>query len=386
MYIIVEKYGCAAFMIYETTNYYYILIIKNSILDGIMNFIRTLNGEITKTPPIWIMRQAGRYMQDYRNVRSTEKNFIEFCLNPEKASNVTCQPIQKFGMDAAIIFSDILLVLHMMKYQVTFIKNEGPKLHKLNLGEPLLSPKWDIYLENLKPVSKAIKLTRVKLDKCENTKDTPIIGFSGSPWTLFTYLTEGGSSKDFPNARKFLWADHANSKQIFDILTQAIIHFLELQIKAGVNAIMLFDSWAGSIPARFRNEFVYQPTKIITQTLRKKYLHIPIICLPKSIGEGIVEFVDIVQPNCVAVDHLTDIEFVHKSISKEIVIQGNIDPLCLVTGGDVLKKEVDYLLNLITDRPYIFNLGHGIVPETPEQNVAEIISYIREKNIGLSNS
>jgi uroporphyrinogen decarboxylase len=373
-------------MIYETTNNYYIFIIKNNIIDSIMNFIKTLNGEITKTPPIWIMRQAGRYMQDYRDVRSTEKNFIEFCLNPEKASNVTCQPIQKFGMDAAIIFSDILLILHMLNHEVTFIKNKGPKLHKLNVNEPLLSPNWDTYLANLKPVSDAIQLTRVKLDENENTKDTPIIGFSGSPWTLFTYLTEGGSSKDFPNARKFLWADHANSKQIFDILTQAIIHFLELQIKAGVNAVMLFDSWAGSIPARFRNEFVYQPTKIITQTLRQKYPHIPIICLPKSIGEGIVEFVDIVQPNCVAVDHLTDIEFVHRSIPKDIAIQGNIDPLCLVTGGYVLKKEVDYLLNLITDRPYIFNLGHGIVPETPEENVADIMSYIREKNIGLSIS
>jgi uroporphyrinogen decarboxylase len=382
----VEKYVWFAFMIYEATNYYYIFIINNNILDNIMNFIKTLNGELTKTPPIWIMRQAGRYLQSYRNVRKTEKDFIEFCLNPEKASNVTCQPIQKFGMDAAIIFSDILLILHMLNYQVTFVNNEGPKLRKLELGELLLPPKWDTYLTNLQPVNEAIKLTRIKLDKSENTKDTPIIGFSGSPWTLFTYLTEGGSSKDFTNARKFLWADHANSEQIFDVLTQAIIHFLEIQIKAGVNAIMLFDSWAGSIPARFRNKFVYQPTKTITQTLRKKYPHIPFICLPKSIGEGIVEFVDIVQPNCVAVDHLTDIEFVHRSIPKDIAIQGNIDPLCLVTGGYVLKKEVDYLLNLITDRPYIFNLGHGIVPETPEENVAEIMSYIREKNIGLSIS
>ena len=386
MYITVENYVFIAFLIYETTNYYYIFIINNNILDGIMSFIKTLNGEISKTPPIWIMRQAGRYMQDYRNVRNTEENFINFCLNPEKASTVTCQPIQKFGMDAAIIFSDILLVLHMLNHQVTFIKNEGPKLNKLNLGERLLWPKWDTYLSNLQPVSDAIKLTRAKLDKSKSTEDTPIIGFSGSPWTLFTYLTEGGSSKDFSNARKFLWADHNNSKQIFDVLIQAIICFLELQIIAGVNAVMLFDSWAGSIPARFRNEFIYQPTRKITQTLRRKYPQIPIICLPKSIGEGIVEFVDIVQPNCVSVDHLTDITFVHKSISKDIVIQGNVDPLCLVAGGNVLKKEVDYLLNFITDRPYIFNLGHGIVPETPEQNVVEIISYIREKNIGLSVS
>jgi len=351
-----------------------------------MNFITTLNGEITNVPPVWMMRQAGRYMQDYRKIRKTERNFIEFCLNPEKASDVTCQPVQKFGMDAAIIFSDILLILHMLNRQVVFLKDEGPKLNRLNIGEQLLSPGWDNYLENLQPVSEAVKLTRVKLDKKDNTKGTPIIGFSGSPWTLFTYLTEGGSSKDFPNARKFLWADYNNSQKIFDTLIEGIVYFLELQIKAGVNAIMLFDSWAGSIPSRFRNEFVYQPTKKITQTLRQRYPQIPIICLPKSIGEGIVEFVDIVQPNCVAVDHLTDIKFVHNSIPREIVIQGNIDPLCLVTGGNVLKKEVDYLLNIITDRPYIFNLGHGIVPETPEKNVAEIISYIREKKIGLSDS
>ena len=351
-----------------------------------MNFIRTLNGGIPKVPPVWIMRQAGRYMRDYRAVRSTEKDFIEFCLNPEKASIVTCQPVEKFHMDAAIIFSDILLILHMLNHQVTFIKDKGPQLNKLSLGENLQLPKWGTYLNNLQPVSEAIKLTRIKLNKNKDTRDTPIIGFSGSPWTLFTYLTEGGSSKDFLNARKFLWADYSNSKRIFDILTQAIVYFLELQIKAGVNAIMFFDSWAGSIPARFRNEFIYEPTKRMTETIREKYPKIPIICLPKSIGEGIVEFVDIVQPNCIAVDHLTDIEFVHKSIPREIAIQGNIDPLCLVAGGNVLKKEVDYLLNFITDRPYIFNLGHGIVPETPERNVAEIISYIREKKIGLSIS
>ena len=351
-----------------------------------MNFIKTLNGEIPIVPPVWIMRQAGRYMRDYRAIRNTEKDFIEFCLNPEKASSVTCQPVEKFHMDAAIIFSDILLILHMLNHQVTFIKDKGPQLNKLSLGENLRLPKWGTYLANLQPVSEAIKLTRIKLNKSKDTKDIPIIGFSGSPWTLFTYLTEGGSSKDFLNARKFLWADYNNSKQIFDILIQAIVYFLELQIKAGVNAIMFFDSWAGSIPARFRNEFIYQPTKRITEIIREKYPKIPIICLPKSIGEGIVEFVDLVQPNCIAVDHLTDIEFVHKSIPREIAIQGNIDPLCLVAGGNVLKKEVDYLLNFITDRPYIFNLGHGIVPETPERNVSEIISYIREKKIGLSIS
>ena len=351
-----------------------------------MSFINTLNGKIAKTPPIWIMRQAGRYMSEYRAIRQTENNFINFCLNPEKASEVTCQPILKFNMDAAIIFSDILLVLHMIGHEVSFVKNEGPKLKGLNIGETIISPNWNNYLNKLNPVSEAIILTRKKLNSLEQYKNIPIIGFSGSPWTLFTYLVEGGSSKEFINSRKFLWKDYNNTKKIFRILNKAIIHFLEIQIEAGANAIMLFDSWAGSMPARFRNDFIYKPTKEITDYIREKYPDIPIICLPKSIGEGIIEFVDIVQPNCIAVDHLTNIEFVTQNIPKEIVIQGNIDPVCLIAGGDVLKREVDFLLNLITTRPYIFNLGHGILPETPQQNVAEIISYIRERNIGISIS
>ena len=349
-----------------------------------MSFIETLNGKITKTPPIWIMRQAGRYMSEYRQLRETESNFINFCLNPEKASTVTCQPVFKFHMDAAIIFSDILLVLHMLGKHVSFVKNDGPKLNGLNIGENIPPPDWDKYRRDLKPVAQAIQLTRTKLKEFERFKDTPIIGFSGSPWTLFTYLIEGGSSKNFSRSRKFLWGDYMNSKRIFSVLNQAIIYFLEIQIKAGANAVMLFDSWAGSIPARLRSEFIYESTVKITDYIKKYYPNIPIICLPKSIGEGMVEFVDIVQPNCIAVDHLTDIEFIHRNISKKIAIQGNIDPMCLVAGGNILETEVDFLLNLITDRPYIFNLGHGILPETPQQNVAKIISYIRGKNIGIS--
>ena len=351
-----------------------------------MHFLNTLNGNITSKPPIWIMRQAGRYLPEYRFIRNTEVNFIKFCLNPEKASEVTCQPIKKFNLDAAIIFSDILLIPHMLDFKVSFIKNKGPKLKKLNIGEKVTFNDWKKFKSNLAPVGKAINLSRIKLNKNVKSKNTPIIGFSGSPWTLFTYLTEGQSSKDFPNARKFLWSNTYGSEEIFEILVQAIISFLEIQLEAGVDAIMLFDSWAGSIPARFRNKFIYEPTRKIVQYIRTKNASIPIICFPKSMGEGIVEFADIINPNCIAVDHLTDIEFIHKSISKNIAIQGNIDPICLVHGGHTLKREVDYLLNLISDRPYIFNLGHGILPETPQQNLTDIISYIREKKIGISIS
>ena len=343
-----------------------------------MNFLNALKGKITSQPPIWIMRQAGRYLPEYRFIRNTELNFIDFCLNAEKASEVTCQPINKFNLDAAIIFSDILLIPHMLGHTVTFIKDEGPRLKKLHFGEKLAFDDWKKFKSNLAPVGKAINLSRTKLNKNINNKNTPIIGFSGSPWTLFTYLTEGQPSKDFSNARKFLWSNPRDSEEVFEILIQAIICFLEIQLKAGVDAVMLFDSWAGSIPARFRNKFIYEPTRKIVQYIRAKKASIPIICFPKSMGEGIAEFADIINPNCIAVDHLTDIEFVHRSISKTIAIQGNIDPLCLVKGGDTLKKEVDYLRKLISDRPYIFNLGHGILPETPQQNLTDIISYIRE--------
>ena len=166
-------------------------------------------------------------------------------------------------------------------------------------------------------------------------------------------------------------------------MVKAIIYFLDIQLKAGANAIMLFDSWAGSIPARLRETFILEPTRKIIKEIRKKYPSIPVICFPKSIGEGIIEFADVVEPDCLAIDQFTDLKFVHKFISKNIVIQGNIDPLCLVRGGDVLEREVDYILNLMTDRPYIFNLGHGILPNTPEQNVKTLISYIREYKLGL---
>ena len=351
-----------------------------------MHFLNTLKGKITSQTPIWIMRQAGRYLPEYRYIRSTELNFIEFCLNADKASEVTCQPVKKFNLDAAIIFSDILLIPHMLDFKVSFIKNKGPKLKKLDFGQRITFSDWDKFKSDLAPVGKAINLSRTKLNKNVKSKNTPIIGFSGSPWTLFTYLTEGQSSKDFLNARKFLWSNTYDSEEVFEILIQAIICFLEIQLEAGVDAIMLFDSWAGSIPSRFRKKFIYDPTRKIVQHIRAKNSSIPIICFPKSMGEGIVEFADIINPNCIAVDHLTDIEFVHRSIPKNIAIQGNIDPICLVHGGNILKREVDYLLNLISDRPYIFNLGHGILPETSQQNLTDIISYIRERKYVKSNS
>ncbi len=346
-----------------------------------MKFITTLRGEKQNNPPVWIMRQAGRYLSEYRDIRSTEDNFINFCLNAEKASEVTCQPINKFGLDAAIIFSDILLVLQMLGHEVSFVSNQGPIVRKLNFGDQIIFNDWFRYKLDLEPVARAINLTKIKVDN-----KVPIIGFSGSPWTLFTYLVEGKSSKDFSNARNFLWGDTKNAEVTFDVLVKAIIYFLEIQLKAGADAIMLFDSWAGSIPARFRKKFILDPTKKIVTHLRKQYPSIPIICFPKSIGEGIIEFVDVIEPNCIAVDQFTDIEFVHKSIPKNVVIQGNIDPICLVHGGKTLEKEVDYILNLVTDRPYIFNLGHGILPNTPEQNVEKMISCIREFKVGLSIS
>ena len=337
-----------------------------------MKFIDTLNGNKSKIPPIWIMRQAGRYLPEYRKLRKSEQDFIKFCLDSEKASEVTCQPINKFNMDAAIIFSDILLVLHMLGHEVSFIADKGPVLKRLMFDENIDFNDWDGYKFNLKAVGKAIELTKRKL-----IHPIPIIGFSGSPWTLFTYLTEGGSSRDFSNARNFLWADEKNAEKVFDVLVEAVVCFLDVQLKAGANAIMLFDSWAGSIPAIFRKKFIIEPTKKIVEYIRKQNPFIPIICLPKSMGEGIIEFADEIKPNCLAIDHLTDIEFVHKSLSKNIVLQGNIDPICLVHGGKRLEREVDHIINLMADRPYIFNLGHGILPNTPEENVERIISYIR---------
>ena len=340
-----------------------------------MIFTDLLNGKTLDKPPAWIMRQAGRYLPEYRRVRKSVDNFIDFCLSPEKACEVTLQPIRRYDFDASIIFSDILLVPHAMGREVKFIPGTGPFLEKLTDISQLNQPSHENFLNFLEPVAQAVKLTRLNLPK-----KTALIGFSGAPWTLMTYMLEGGSSRDFYLSRQFLWSKPAQSEKLLRILCEYIVCFLSLQAEAGANVLMLFDSWAGAVPSARRKSVIIDMHNQIIADLRAKNIQLPIISFPKGLSEGLITYCDQVDIQAVGLDHYTDRHWAACNLRKDIVLQGNLDPLALVAGGDQMKAEIDDILECFSTRRHIFNLGHGIVPQTPPENVNALLAQLRGRN------
>jgi len=337
-----------------------------------MRFLETLNGIRHDPPPIWIMRQAGRYLPEYRAVRQSEPDFISFCLNPEKAAEVTLQPIRRYGFDASIIFSDILLIPWAMERNVRFIPGTGPVLDKLLSIKDIESFGGSDITSKYEAVGYAVQKTRAGLPE-----DTALIGFSGAPWTLMTYLFEGGSSRDFAATKSYLWANPDEAVACIDILVEKIVEFLTLQAKSGVNALMLFDSWASAVPASWRERLIHQPHQKIIDRLRANGIILPMICFPKGLGEGLAAYADAVDASCIALDQHTDPVWAHKTLRASLPLQGNLDPLCLVAGGEQLKTEVSRILDCFAGRPHIFNLGHGVVPQTPPGHVQMLIDQVR---------
>ena len=340
-----------------------------------MRFIDTLSGKRSDPPPIWIMRQAGRYLPEYKAIRQTEPDFISFCLNPDKACEVTIQPITRYQFDASIIFSDILLIPWAMKRNVRFIDGVGPKLDILSSFKDIEIFADKDLSNKYKAVGNAVKLTRQTLPP-----KTALIGFSGAPWTLMTYLFEGGSSRDFSNTKLFLWQKPGEAIEIIKILTEKVAEFLIVQAKQGVNVLMLFDSWAGAVPAKWRDEMIYKPHQRLLEILQRKNVDLPFISFPKGIGEGLINYANEVAINCIAIDQNTDPLWANCALPSNIAIQGNLDPLCLVTGGQQMKDEISRIIDCFADRPHIFNLGHGVVPQTPPEHIQDLIDFIRTKS------
>ena len=336
-------------------------------------FLKTLEGHKMPTPPLWMMRQAGRYLKEYRAVREKTPDFISFCLNPEKASDVTIQPITRFGFDAAIIFSDILMVPWALERNVRFKPNHGPMLDPLTDAAALDESLLDDVAQKLAPVADAIKRTRSLL-----REDTALIGFAGAPWTVITYMLEGGSSKDFNLTRQMLWNDPAGFDRIMNIVTAATVEFLYLQAKAGADALMLFDSWASAVPAWHREAIVSKPAATIIESLRARGVTQPVIGFPKGIGEGVLAYADQVGVNALGLDHGMDIRWAHKNLPANLPVQGNLDPISLIAGDDAMLANIDDILGVFADRPHIFNLGHGITPATPIANVTKMIAHVRQ--------
>ena len=335
-------------------------------------FLTTLNGNKSKQTPIWLMRQAGRYLDEYRSIRAKQNDFISFCLDPNQASTVTLQPITRFGFDAAIIFSDILMVPWAMNLNVRFKPGIGPLLDPLEKPNVIGISCLDNLSKKLAPVGNALKLTRLSLPAC-----TALIGFAGAPWTLITYIAEGKSSRDFTRARLWAWESPKELDSLLEILIEATISFLSLQAEAGAECLMLFDSWAGAVPAAQRDWLVIKPTNAIVQGVRKNGHQQPIIGFPKGFGDGLIHYAEKSGVDAIGIDHGVDPKWAGKILPKNMVVQGNLDPLSLISGGKEMLRDIDYILESFHDRPHIFNLGHGITPPTPTENVQIMIDHIR---------
>ena len=340
-----------------------------------MRLIEVLKGKRLDPPPTWIMRQAGRHLPEYKKVRQTEPDFISFCLNPQKTSQVTLQPIKRYKFDASIIFSDILLVLWAMNRNVRFITGTGPKLDKLISVEDIKDFKFKDLTTKYQTVGQAISQTRQDLPA-----KTALIGFSGAPWTLMTYLVEGGSSRDFAATKTFLWQKPNETSEIIDILVEKIVEFLTLQAKQGVDALMLFDTWASTVPVSWRSALIYKPHQKIIERVRQNGVDLPFITFPKGIGEGLIAYADEVETNCIALDHHTDPIWANQVLPTNLAVQGNLDPLCLVAGGPQVRYQVSKIIDCFANRPHIFNLGHGIVPQTPPEHVQDLVNFIRDRS------
>ena len=337
-------------------------------------FLSTVRSVKSAKTPIWIMRQAGRYLEEYRNVRASQKDFISFCLNPEQASAVTLQPIARYGFDAAIIFSDILMIPWAMQRNVRFKTGVGPLLDAMDKPDDVNASCLEGLDDKLAPIGKALNLTKAALPD-----ETALIGFAGAPWTLITYMAEGGSSRDFPKARQWAWQEAKSLDGLISILVDATISFLSLQVKAGAEALMLFDSWASAVPAAQRDWLVIRPARAIVKGVRAHGHNQPIIGFPKGIGEGLLRYAAESGVDAVGLDHGVDPLWAAKNLPANMPVQGNLDPLSLLNAGPEMFRDIDHILDAFHDRPHIFNLGHGITPPTPMENVQKMIDHIRNR-------
>jgi len=334
-------------------------------------FLRVLSGEAESRPPMWMMRQAGRYLPEYRQVRATAGSFLDLCFTPKLAAEVTLQPIRRFGFDAAILFSDILVVPHALGQQVTFEEGHGPRLAPV-LDEASIARMAPADLSRLDAVFEAIGLIAGALPA-----ETAFIGFCGAPWTVASYMIAGEGSRDLAKVRLFAFRHPAAFAQLIDILTNASIEYLVAQAKAGVEAVQIFDSWSGLLPSDEFERWCTQPAKKIVEALRVRAPGVKTIAFPREAGSNLRRFASQVPAECLALGTSEDIANVRRELGPKTVFQGNLDPLALIAGGGALENGVRRIREQFAGAPYVFNLGHGILPETPIAHVERLVELVR---------
>ena len=330
----------------------------------------TLRGANSSQRPVWLMRQAGRYLPEYRALRAEKGGFLALVYDTEAAAEITMQPVRRYGVDGAILFSDILIVPYAMGQDLEFLVGEGPRL----------SPKLvDTALENLHAVPDRLKLIydTVKRVKAMLPADKTMLGFAGSPWTVATYMVAGEGSRDQHETRALAYRDPGAFQAIIDAITTVTIEYLIGQIVAGAEAVQLFDSWAGSLaPAEFER-WVIAPNAMIVSALSARYPHIPVIGFPKGAGEKLPAYARETGVAALGLDETIDPLWAAQTLPSGLPVQGNLDPLLLIAGGAQLETQARRILDAFVDRPHIFNLGHGIGQTTPLEHVGELLSLVR---------
>lgn len=335
--------------------------------------LSTLNGIQTDIPPVWLMRQAGRYLPEYLATRAKAGSFLDLCYNPELATEVTLQPIRRFGFDASILFSDILVVPHALGQDLSFAENHGPVLGEC--PENLSFDDANFHLR-LEPVYQAVEMIKSQL-AVEGFAETALIGFSGAPWTLACYMIDRKGSKDFAATRVMALQNEERFSQIIDILVTAISSYLIQQIKRGAEIVQIFDSWAGVLPPDQFQKWVIEPTIRIVRAIRREYPNVPIIGFPKGAGVLYLDYAQQTGVTAIGIDTQMPVNWVREHLQPHIVVQGNLDPFTLAAGGSNLFKQADNILSTLGDKPFVFNLGHGIDKSTSPDHVKQLINHIR---------
>ncbi|MBS3960330.1 MAG: uroporphyrinogen decarboxylase [Sandarakinorhabdus sp.] len=332
--------------------------------------LSVLAGNILSPPPVWLMRQAGRYLPEYRELRAARGSFLNLCYDPAAACEITLQPIRRFGFDAAILFSDILIVPHAMGQDLTFTEGEGPRL----------SPKLACFaLEGLRPARHhyASILETVRRVRASLAPEKALLGFAGSPYTVATYMVAGEGSKDQADARLMAYADAGRFQALIDAISADTLHYLSGQVDAGADALMLFDSWSGSLaPAEFER-WVIRPTAWLVEQLAKCHPDTPIIGFPRGAGEKAPAYARETMVSALAIDESTDLSFVRANTPDTLPLQGNLDPLALKAGGKALSDALAHIREAMAGRPHILNLGHGIDRFTSIAHVEQLMAELR---------
>lgn len=335
--------------------------------------LRSLAGETLPTPPVWMMRQAGRYLPEYRATRGEAGDFLSLCYNSELAAEVTLQPIRRYGFDAAIMFADILLIPDALGADLWFVTGEGPRLSTITGPEGLkpLKGKDDIH-DHLAPIYETLRILSRELPS-----DVTLIGFAGAPWTVATYMIAGRGTPDQGPAHALKDADRATFEALLDLLTEATIEYLSKQIDAGAEVVKLFDSWAGSLKGEDFTRYALAPAKRIISELKARHPGIPVIAFPRQAGEAYKGFAKAVGADCLAIDTGVDPAWAAEHLQPDSCVQGNLDPKHMVTGGQALVDETRRIVDALKGGPHIFNLGHGITPDADPENVHKMLDAIR---------